>query len=292
MKIPFRPSLERQTEQGQLVCPRTRQPLRLAGDRLESATGDSRYPIIDGVPVLFSDPARATGYLAQQDGSMAAEYTGDRRSPLRRAWEHLAGRVGDMRSPESEAAFRSIFAGLPEGALCLSVGGGPIRVHPALVNVNIKASTSWRTPTSSPTRRVPSKRFTAKRFWNTSSFPRRPSGRCIECFARVAGSSPRPPSSRPSTATPTIIRTSPSPATSAFSSGRAFRSSQRARAWDPISPLGILPPIICGSFSRGVPARSQAHSGRWSHSLSSILIDLPTGNHDRWISPRRRTFMP
>lgn len=42
-----------------------------------------------------------------------------------------------MRSPESEAAFRSIFAGLPEGALCLSVGGGPTRVHPALVNVNI-----------------------------------------------------------------------------------------------------------------------------------------------------------
>jgi uncharacterized protein YbaR (Trm112 family) len=137
MKVPLRPSIQLQAEQGQLVCPRTRQPLRLAGDHLESATGDSRYPILGGVPVLFADPARAAGYLAQQGGSMAEEYAGDRRSPLRRAWEQLAGRVGDMRSPESEAAFRSIFAGLPEGALCLSVGGGPVRVHPALVNVNI-----------------------------------------------------------------------------------------------------------------------------------------------------------
>jgi SAM-dependent methyltransferase len=42
-----------------------------------------------------------------------------------------------MRSPESESAFQSIFTGLADGALCISVGGGPTRVHPALVNLNI-----------------------------------------------------------------------------------------------------------------------------------------------------------
>lgn len=68
---------------------------------------------------------------------MVAEYTGGPRRRLRRAWERIVGRVGDMRSAASEEAFQSIFAGLSDGALCISVGGGPVRVHPALVNVNI-----------------------------------------------------------------------------------------------------------------------------------------------------------
>jgi SAM-dependent methyltransferase len=68
---------------------------------------------------------------------MVAEYTGAPRKRLRRAWERLAGRVGDMRIATSDDAFRSLFAGLSEEALCISVGGGPVRVHPALVNVNV-----------------------------------------------------------------------------------------------------------------------------------------------------------
>jgi SAM-dependent methyltransferase len=132
-----RPSLALQLERGDLVCPRHRQPLHLAGDGLESVRGGSRYPIVGGVPLLLSDPERTRRYLGQQEGSMVAEYTGAPRRPLRKAWERVVGRVGDMRSAASEEAFRSIFAGLSEGALCVSVGGGPVRVHPALVNVNI-----------------------------------------------------------------------------------------------------------------------------------------------------------
>jgi SAM-dependent methyltransferase len=47
------------------------------------------------------------------------------------------GRVGDMRSLASEEAFQSLFSGLTDESLCISVGGGPVRVHPALVNLNI-----------------------------------------------------------------------------------------------------------------------------------------------------------
>lgn len=132
-----RAPLSLQLERGQLVCPRTRQPLHLDGDRLESFTGESSYPLVGDVPVLLADTERSARYLALQGGSMVAEYTGTPRRRLREAWEGLVGRVGDMRSPASEEAFQSLFSGLETGALCISVGGGPTRVHPALVNVNI-----------------------------------------------------------------------------------------------------------------------------------------------------------
>jgi SAM-dependent methyltransferase len=119
------------------VCPRTLAPLRFCGDRLESVTGESSYPVINGVPVLFADEDRVHGDLARQGGGMVAEYTGKTGSWLRTRWHRWMSRVGDMRSPASEEAFQAIFRELPDGALCLSVGGGPTRVHPALVNLNI-----------------------------------------------------------------------------------------------------------------------------------------------------------
>lgn len=132
----MRAPLSLQLEREQLVCPRTRKPLRLVGDRLESITGESSYPLAGGVPLLLADEERSARYLALQDGSMVAEYTGAPHR-LRRAWTGVARRVGDMRSPASEEAFQSLFSGLEDGALCISVGGGPVRVHPALVNVNL-----------------------------------------------------------------------------------------------------------------------------------------------------------
>ena len=137
MPQPSRPPLSAQLDRQQLVCPRTREPLRRNGDHLESVTGATRYPLVEGVPLLLSDPERTRQYLGLQGGGMVAEYTGAPRKRLRTAWERLAGRVGDMRTTTSDEAFRSLFAGLSEEALCISVGGGPVRVHPALVNVNL-----------------------------------------------------------------------------------------------------------------------------------------------------------
>ncbi len=126
-----------QIERGLLACPRTRKPLRGAGDCLEDEAGETRYPVLDGVPVLLTDSERVSRYLGLQGGNMVAEYVKPSRSLLREIWDRTVNRIGDMRSPESEGAFQSIFTGLTDGALCISVGGGPTRVHPALVNINI-----------------------------------------------------------------------------------------------------------------------------------------------------------
>jgi SAM-dependent methyltransferase len=107
---------------------------------LSTEDGEFSYPIVNGVPVLLPIPEKAAAYLAEESGRMVAEYElSPRRDPLRSAFQKATAAIGDMRTRESEEAFRSSFEGLPDGALCVSVGGGPARVHPALVNLNIAA---------------------------------------------------------------------------------------------------------------------------------------------------------
>jgi SAM-dependent methyltransferase len=131
-------SLAEQLSRGYLVCPATRAPLVEAqGTGLQTQDGSHRYSTVGGVPILLADPAVAEGYLAQQSGAMVAEYSRTRRSRARELYDRLTGAVGDLRAPASDAAFRSIFEGLPSDALCLSIGGGPMRAHPTLVNINI-----------------------------------------------------------------------------------------------------------------------------------------------------------
>jgi SAM-dependent methyltransferase/uncharacterized protein YbaR (Trm112 family) len=130
-------SLHDQTLSHRLVCPKTLRPLALQGDRLVTTDGEVSYPVLNGVPILLSDPDAAAGALARQEGSMVAEYTRPRQGLLRAVQARLTVAVGDLRTPESETAFLSTLAGLPPDALCLSVGGGPVRVHEKLVNVNL-----------------------------------------------------------------------------------------------------------------------------------------------------------
>jgi SAM-dependent methyltransferase len=132
----MRPSLESQVTERRLVCPKTRQPLILTGDHLVTEDGEISYLLIDGVPILLS-AERSAAYLSLQGASMASEYERERPGALRSLLRSLEGAVGDLRTAESQQAFAAIFEDLPENALCLSVGGGPVRVHPALVNLNI-----------------------------------------------------------------------------------------------------------------------------------------------------------
>ena len=132
-----RPSIETQVQRGQLVCPRTRNPLVLEGGCLRTLNAEHSYPLVEGVPVLFADEARVQSYLGRQQGRMVTEYTRPPRPSMRTAWRRLVSGVGDMRSSASEEAFQSIFSDLSGEPLCISVGGGPMRVHPALVNVNL-----------------------------------------------------------------------------------------------------------------------------------------------------------
>jgi SAM-dependent methyltransferase len=131
--------LAAQLAQRRLVCPRTREQLARRGDELVTPSG-ATYPLVDGVPILFAEPERQAAYLSEREGGMAAEYAGRREGRLlrtARAIAHRATAGPDHRSPASEAAFRAVVAEQPEGALCLSVGGGPTRVHPNLVNLNL-----------------------------------------------------------------------------------------------------------------------------------------------------------
>ncbi len=131
-------SLRDQILSGRLVCPKTHRPLVLAGDRLTTGDGGCSYPLVNGVPILLPDPERVAGYLAEGSGGMVEEYE-RRPSLLRTAFQRMTQAVGDLRTAESAEAFRASLAGLSEECLCVSVGGGPVRVHPALVNLNIGA---------------------------------------------------------------------------------------------------------------------------------------------------------
>ena len=64
------------------------------------------------------------------------EYT-DRPGLLQRWVRRWSGLGGDRRPPEAHRAFEDLFAGHADQGLFLSVGGGPLRVHPRLINLNL-----------------------------------------------------------------------------------------------------------------------------------------------------------
>lgn len=129
-----------QIAQGRLVCPLGRERLRPEGEWLISESGEHRYPYVGGVPRLVADAARVAEYRREDEGRMHHEYAGRgaRAWPLRLLDRLLASR-GETRSAPSCDAFESVARRGEGGGLCLSVGGGPRRVDPRLVNLNIDA---------------------------------------------------------------------------------------------------------------------------------------------------------
>jgi uncharacterized protein YbaR (Trm112 family) len=126
---------------GQLVCPVSHQPLRVdvAGGRVVTPDGSRSYPLHDGrVPVLLADPAALAEYVTAS-AKMNEEYAAAE-NPYRlnvlldRIQKKL---VPDYRKRSAVSAVARIFDTQPEDALCLSIGGGPGRCHPRLVNVNV-----------------------------------------------------------------------------------------------------------------------------------------------------------
>ncbi|HEV7783705.1 MAG TPA: hypothetical protein VGQ28_00125, partial [Thermoanaerobaculia bacterium] len=104
-------SLRDQVLSGRLVCPKTHRRLVLSGDSLTTEDGGCSYPLVNGVPVLLPDPERVSSYLAEDAGRMAEEYE----SPpglLQSAFRRVTQAVGDMRTAESDEAFRASLAGL------------------------------------------------------------------------------------------------------------------------------------------------------------------------------------
>ncbi len=54
-----------------------------------------------------------------------------------RVLDRLLAWSGDLRTPAARAAFAAVVEGGGEGCLRLSIGGGPTRAHPRLVNLNL-----------------------------------------------------------------------------------------------------------------------------------------------------------
>lgn len=130
-----------QIAQGRLVCPVTHQPLQIAGNRLSTACGGLTYPLVQGVPVML--PAgfaagSAGAEAASRPPAMAEEYRRERPpSRLLAAVDRFVRARGDHRSPGSQAAFEAVIGDSDADSLCLAIGGGPLRVHPRLINLNI-----------------------------------------------------------------------------------------------------------------------------------------------------------
>jgi SAM-dependent methyltransferase/uncharacterized protein YbaR (Trm112 family) len=136
-------SWQEQLRAGYLVCPRSRKPLAPRNGDLLSSDGAHCYPVIEGVPRLLADPSATENELAKESGAMREEYSRSGDSGLlRRIYRNILGALGDQRTPESVRALADAFPSRDANTsepLCLSIGGGPQRIHPLLVNVNIDA---------------------------------------------------------------------------------------------------------------------------------------------------------
>jgi uncharacterized protein YbaR (Trm112 family) len=146
-----RMSVPEQIRQGRLVCPTTHGRLRIQSQQLVCDTGMA-YNLHGKVPILLQDVEWANAYIESAPG-MLGEYqaAGAVESPrtmaerlkerLRRLAYGVAGglRHGhrDYRTERSQTAFISLFDNVAQDSLCLSIGGGPGRPHPSLVNLNI-----------------------------------------------------------------------------------------------------------------------------------------------------------
>ncbi len=130
-------SIEAQIADGRLVCPFTYQRLVQRNQQLVSTDGRLAYSLQNGVPI-FLDQEKQRAYVSDLDGAMAQQYMHpDTRPALIRYFERMSMAGGDYRTEESLRAFHQTVVEQPETALCISVGGGPMRQHPNLVNVNI-----------------------------------------------------------------------------------------------------------------------------------------------------------
>jgi len=140
----FAPSVDEQLRRGALVSPRTLLPLLRQGDRLHTQDGHATFRIVNGVPLLLPDADHGGVSPLGEDDAMVKEYdeqsrqAAPRQRPMtKRVSRWLNARAAASRTAGVQRAFEELFHGLAADALCLSIGGGPTRVDPRLVNLNI-----------------------------------------------------------------------------------------------------------------------------------------------------------
>lgn len=134
-------NLREQIMKGKLVCPRSKK--RLFFDErnscLVTADKSATYPVQNGcVPILLADQEWANRYISSLPET-AVEYPSIEKDSILAKLKALL--LNDYRTASSIAAFRRVIEDAPDDALCLSIGGGPNRPSPKLVNLNIEPLT-------------------------------------------------------------------------------------------------------------------------------------------------------
>jgi len=104
---------------------------------VKTADGGHSYPVHQGVPIFLS-PERREEFLLQHDQSMKEEYESVALLDPRRLIDRFFASFGDQRSRVSREVWSGLLSRLAGDQLCLSIGGGPTRVHPFFVNLNIE----------------------------------------------------------------------------------------------------------------------------------------------------------
>lgn len=128
-----------QITNGQLVCPVTGQRLRLDDSQttLYTQDGSISYPLLGGkVPLLLQD-RQAMAEYARDSEKMTGEYSEERRSLREKLTKFAQTRMPDYRKRSCPLAFKRLINAVAADAICLSIGGGPTRAHPRLLNLNI-----------------------------------------------------------------------------------------------------------------------------------------------------------
>lgn len=131
----YRKKVWRQVETGILVCPVTRQKLtRRSAESLQTERGEHSYRVLHGLPMLIADEDVVNEY-SRSSVQMNDEYTVEHLEK-QEGWLYKL-RAHDYRSESSIRARAAIFENTGKESVCVSIGGGPTRAHPSLLNLNI-----------------------------------------------------------------------------------------------------------------------------------------------------------
>ena len=128
-----------QLKKGLLVSPKSHQKLiQLENNLLVSEDNQEKYQLIeDNIPVLFIENEQSKQIIQEASTLQKVYQHYTNRKQKRDLLRSLLKYRRDFRNPQAKKACDSIFAKSKSERLFLSIGGGPTRAYPHLVNVNI-----------------------------------------------------------------------------------------------------------------------------------------------------------
>ena len=125
--------IREQIQQGIIVCPKSHKKLKIVAKSLLSPEKKYSYHA-NHVPILITD-SKLLKLYATQSKRMNFEYT----SHVQKIKNNLFNKIRsyDYRTKHSLNAEQTITKNLNRNAVCVSIGGGPVRTHEQFINLNI-----------------------------------------------------------------------------------------------------------------------------------------------------------